>query len=130
MSNTYLGPDNIDDLGRMVTALLTELWITRDRVAVLEQPLEDKKIVLPGEVDDYIPSEDLEADLERIRDRRAANVIGAPLAARDRRAEPTHARPGMDRPSDGTSRATPPTCRSAHTPGLASPSPPQLPKSH
>src|SRR3546814_13965063 len=108
MSNTYLGPDNIDDLGRMVTALLTELWITRDRVAVLEQLLEDKKIVLPGEVDDYIPSEDFEADLERIRDRMAPNVIGAPLAARERSVDPLHARPGMARPRAEASRATPP----------------------
>lgn len=98
MSNTYLGPDNIDDLGRMVTALLTELWITRDRVAVLEQLLEDKKIVLPGEVDDYIPSEDFETDLERIRDRMAANVIGAPLAARERSVDQILARAGMERP--------------------------------
>src|SRR3546814_19904395 len=88
MSNTYLGPDNIDDLGRMVTALLTELWITRDRVAVLEQLLEDKKIVLPGEVDDYIPSEDFEADLERIRDRLAANVISDHLQERAHRVAP------------------------------------------
>src|SRR3546814_4935024 len=67
MSNTYLGPDNIDDLGRMVTALLTELWITRDRVAVLEQLLEDKKIVLPGEVDDYIPrSEEHTSELQSL----------------------------------------------------------------
>ena len=98
MSNTYLGPDNIDDLGRMVTALLTELWITRDRVAVLEQLLEDKKIVLPDEVDDYIPSEEFEADLERIRDRMAANVIGAPLAARERSVDQILARAGMERP--------------------------------
>src|SRR3546814_20565844 len=99
MSNTYLGPDNIDDLGRMVTALLTELWITRDRVAVLEQLLEDKKIVLPGEVDDYIPSEDFEADLARIRDRMAANDIGAPLAAPERSVDQLPARPGLERPT-------------------------------
>ena len=98
MSNTYLGPDNIDDLGRMVTALLTELWITRDRVAVLEQLLEDKKIILSGEVDDYIPSADFEAALERIRDRMAANVIGAPLAARERSVDQILARAGMERP--------------------------------
>src|SRR3546814_13999506 len=82
----------------MVTALLTELWITRDRVAVLEQLLEDKKIVLPGEVDDYIPSEDFEADLERISDRMAANVIGAPLAARARSVDQITDRAGMAHP--------------------------------
>lgn len=98
MSNTYLGPDNIDDLGRMVTALLTELWITRDRVAVLEQLLEEKKIILPREVDDYIPTDGFESDLERIRDRMAANVIGAPLAARERSVDQILARAGMERP--------------------------------
>jgi hypothetical protein len=100
MSNTYLGPDNIDDLGRMITALLTELWITRDRLAVVEQLLEEKKIVLPGEVDDFIPSEAFEADLERIRDRMASNVIGAPLAARERSVDQILARAGMERPRD------------------------------
>src|SRR3546814_19471103 len=105
----------------MFTALLTELWITRDRVAVLEQLLEDKKIVLPGEVDDYIPSEDFEADLERIRDRMAANVIGAPLAARERRLDQILARAGMARPTSAALRPTPPSVRSAPPAGVQGP---------
>src|SRR3546814_21061000 len=104
----------------MVTALLTELWITRDRVAVLEQLLEDKKIVLPGEVDDYIPSEDFEADLERIRDRMAANVIGAPLAARERSVDQILARAGMERTRAEECREKTPCVRSARTAGRAS----------
>ncbi|MCE7796259.1 hypothetical protein LWE61_06750 [Sphingobium sufflavum] len=98
MSNTYLGPDNIDDLGRMVTALLTELWITRDRVAVLERMLEDKGMLLPGEANDYIPDAGFEAELETLRDRMAGNVIGAPLAARERSVDQILARAGMKRP--------------------------------
>lgn len=99
MSNSYLGPDNVDDLGRMVTALLTELWITRDRLAVLEQVLRERGIVLPGEIDDYIPDAAFEAELETLRDRMAGNVIGAPLAARERSVDQILARAGMQRPA-------------------------------
>lgn len=99
MSNIYLGPDNIDDLGRMVTALLTELWITRDRVAVLEQVLQEKGVIAAGEVDDFAPSPEVDSALERVRDRMAANVIGAPLAARERSVDQILARAGMTRPS-------------------------------
>lgn len=104
MSNSYLGPDNVDDLGRMVTALLTELWITRDRVAVLERVLQERGIVLPGEINDYIPDAAFEAELETLRDRMAGNVIGAPLAARERSVDQILARAGMKRPApeDGT----------------------------
>lgn len=104
MSNSYLSPDNVDDLGRMVTALLTELWITRDRVAVLERVLQERGIVLPGEIDDYIPDAAFEAELETLRDRMAGNVIGAPLAARERSVDQILARAGMKRPApeDGT----------------------------
>jgi len=98
MSNTYLGPDNVDDLGRMVTALLTELWITRDRLAVVERLIEEKGLLLPGEVNDYIPDPAFEAELERLRDRMAGNVIGAPLAARERSVDQILARAGMTRP--------------------------------
>ena len=100
MSNTYLDHNNVDDLGRMVNALLTELWITRDRLAVLEQLLNDKKLIMPGEVDDYVPTDDFELALERLRDRMAANVIGAPLAAQQRSVDQILARAGMERPKE------------------------------
>lgn len=98
MANTYLSQDNIDDLGRMVTALLTELWIARDRVAVLERLLEEKGVLAQGEVDNYLPTPEFEATLEKLRDRMATNVIGAPLAARERSVDDILARAGMSRP--------------------------------
>jgi len=102
MANTYLSHDNVDDLGRMVTALLTELWITRDRVAVLERILEEKGVLAPGAVNDYIPSPEFETELEKLRDRMAGNVIGAPLAARERSVDQILARAGMSRPQSDT----------------------------
>lgn len=98
MSNAYLGPDNVDDLGRMVTALLTELWITRDRLAVLERIIEEKGVVVPGEVNDYVPDPAFEAELSALRDRMAGNVIGAPLAARERGVDQILARSGVAHP--------------------------------
>ncbi|HEY4545504.1 MAG TPA: hypothetical protein VIG90_03620 [Pedomonas sp.] len=98
MANTYLSHDNVDDLGRMVTALLTELWIARDRVAVLERILEDKGVLNPDEVNNYVPTPEFEASLEKLRDRMAGNVIGAPLAARERSVDEILARAGMARP--------------------------------
>lgn len=102
MANTYLSQDNIDDLGRMVTALLTELWIARDRVAVLERLLEEKGVLAQGEVDNYLPTPEFEATLEKLRDRMATNVIGAPLAARERSVDDILARAGMSRPKPDT----------------------------
>lgn len=99
MSNTYLGPDNVDDLGRMVTALLTELWITRDRLAVVERVLQERGILIADEINDYIPDAGFEAELETLRDRMAGNVIGAPLAARERSVDQILARAGMRRPN-------------------------------
>lgn len=98
MANTYLSQDNVDDLGRMVTALLTELWIARDRVAVLERILEDKGVLAPEEVNNYVPTPEFEVSLEKLRDRMASNVIGAPLAARERSVDDILARAGMSRP--------------------------------
>jgi hypothetical protein len=78
-SKAYL-KDEIDDaLGRMVFQLLSELWITRDRLAVVEQVLVDKGLVGPREADDYVPSEDFNARIEALRKLMVDNVLGAPL---------------------------------------------------
>jgi hypothetical protein len=98
MAETYLDQNNIDDLGRMVTALLSELWIMRDRMAILEKLLADQNIVVPGAIDDFRPSPAFSAELETLRDRMVASVIGAPLAARERSVDAILARAGMTRP--------------------------------
>lgn len=38
----YLGQKELDDLMRMNSELLAELWILRDRVTVLEHMLQEK----------------------------------------------------------------------------------------
>jgi hypothetical protein len=96
--NTHLVAGNIDDLDRMVTALLTELWITRDRLAVLEHLIEARGGPGSTDVDTFVPTPEFTARAAGIRDRMVANVAGAPLAARERSVDQILARAGMQRP--------------------------------
>lgn len=84
MKHQYLGPENTEDLGRMLMALLSEFWILRDRVAVLEKMLETKADISTEAIDNYVPSPQFEEELKLLRDRVARSVVGAPLLAEDR----------------------------------------------
>lgn len=95
MADTYLDQKNIDDLGRMVTALLTELWIVRDRLAVVEKLYGERLDVDSAAIDDFVPDAAFAAQIETIRDRMVGAVVGAPLAARERSVEQILARAGM-----------------------------------
>ena len=76
---TYLESKDLDYLVRMNMELLSELWIARDRIAVLEQLLVDKKVFADGEVDSFVPDEKMASRLEDLRTIVVENVIGAPL---------------------------------------------------
>jgi hypothetical protein len=82
----YLKDEIDDNLGRMIFQLLSELWITRDRLAVVEQLLVDKGIVGPREADDYVPDEAFNARIEALRKLMVDNVLGAPLRPTQSRA--------------------------------------------
>jgi len=95
MANTYLSTDHMDDLGRMLLALLSEVWIMRDRMAVMEELLAGKAGLTTAEIDNYIPTPEFAAKLELLRQRVVAGVVGAPLAAEDRSVEAILRRAGM-----------------------------------
>jgi len=99
MTKTYLDGNNIDDLGRMVTALLTELWIVRDRLAVVERLYGEKIGINSAAIDDFIPDDTFARRIEAVRDRMVGAVVGAPLAARERSVDEILARAGMARPA-------------------------------
>jgi hypothetical protein len=84
MANTYLTENNIDDLGRMVVALLSELWIMRDRMAILEQVLVKSGALKPDAVDAFTWTPEQAVEIEKLRDKIVASVLGAPLAAEER----------------------------------------------
>lgn len=81
---SYLSAGDVDALARMTHALLTELWIVRDRVAVLEKLLEAAGQLPPQAVDRYVPDGDFARQLEALRDTMVANVAGAPFSDADR----------------------------------------------
>lgn len=76
---SYLASTDLDYLVRMNMELLSELWIARDRIAILEQVLVDKGVVAPDAVDTYVPSEEMEARLSTLRQITVENVLGAPF---------------------------------------------------
>jgi nitrogen regulatory protein PII-like uncharacterized protein len=84
MANVYLNEDNVDDLGRMVLALLSEFWVMRDRMAVMEALLVKAKIFGPDDIEQFSYTAEQEQQIEALRDRIVAAVVGAPVAARER----------------------------------------------
>ena len=95
---TYLHDSNVEDLGRMLMALLSEFWILRDRVAILEEMLGDKIGVTSEAIDNYVPSPEFEARLQELRDRVATSVVAAPLLAEDRSVDTILKLAGLSRP--------------------------------
>jgi hypothetical protein len=95
MAEENLGPGSVDDLGRMLMALLSEHWILRDRFALLEAKMIESGALAPGELDDFVPPPGLAAEIETLRERVVAAVIGAPLAATDRSVEAILVRAGL-----------------------------------
>jgi len=72
-----LSSQEADALGRTQAELLSELWILRDRVLILEHLLAQAGILKDDQIDDHAPSEGLTAKLDKDRDALVARVIGA-----------------------------------------------------
>jgi len=99
MAKPYLTDQNVDDLGRMVLALLSEVWIMRDRMAITEELLFRKAGISSAEIDELVPSPELAAKLNALRERFVVNVVGAPLSGVDRDVDTILARAGLRRPA-------------------------------
>jgi hypothetical protein len=99
MTQSYLSEANVDDLGRMIMALLGELWVTRDRLALLETVLEKSGTIAAKTLDDYVPTADESRRLEAMRDLLVSSVIGAPVAAQERSVEDILKRAGAPKAS-------------------------------
>lgn len=75
-SQPYTGDEMMDNVIRMNTELLSELWILRDRVTILEHMLQEKGVVDRKALDDYVPAGPLAAELNRERDAMVEKVVG------------------------------------------------------
>jgi hypothetical protein len=77
--SAYLSSQDTEYLARMNMALLSELWITRDRVAVLEEMLANGDTITRQRIDNYRPSAEFADYLESLRAVVVENVVGAPF---------------------------------------------------
>ncbi len=98
MANIYLNEDNIDDLGRMTLALLSEFWVMRDRMAIMEALLIKAKVIGPDDIEQFSYTPEQEVEMEKLRDRIVTAVIGAPVAAKERSVEQILERAGFKKP--------------------------------
>ncbi|MEO0995961.1 MAG: hypothetical protein AAFX58_00465 [Pseudomonadota bacterium] len=73
----YLSTKELDALARMNTELLSELWILRDRVLILEHLLSEAGTIAGGAIDAFEPPEALAEKLRADRDAMVARVAGA-----------------------------------------------------
>lgn len=74
---SYLSSKELDSIARTQTEMLSELWILRDRVLVLENLLEQANVLKPDAIDNFTPPEELAAKLNQDRDELVARVAGA-----------------------------------------------------
>lgn len=74
----YLEKATIDDLARMIEGLVEELWVTKDRLLVLEEVLVNKGLLPQAAVDEHLPSDGLQSVLHRERMRLIKRVLAAP----------------------------------------------------
>ena len=75
----YLSALDVDLLARMNLELLSELWIARDRIAVLEKILTDSGVIAEGCLENFVPDEGFSQKLEGLRLSMVENVLGAPF---------------------------------------------------
>ena len=66
----------IDKLTQALLHVASELWVARDRQAVLEQLLADGGIGASGQIDAYRPDSALAARLEAEREAFVSSVLG------------------------------------------------------
>lgn len=72
----------VDKLTQALFYVAGELWVTRDRQAVLERLLADAGVTAPDLVDSYRPDDALAKKLETDREAFVSSILGY-LAPRD-----------------------------------------------
>jgi hypothetical protein len=72
----YTGDEMMDNVIRMNTELMSELWILRDRVTLLEHLLQQQGVLDRKKLDDLVPTGDLAKELRRERDALVEKIVG------------------------------------------------------
>ena len=66
--NDWLGDETLDRMMNVIMGLAEELYVTRDRLQVMERVLESRGALNREELDGWSPDEDQQADILRDRD--------------------------------------------------------------
>ncbi len=69
MADNNLRREDIDRLGQALLTLTSELWVTRDRVRILEAALVNAGVLAPDAVNQLQPDAALQAELNAERAR-------------------------------------------------------------
>jgi len=73
----YLLGRRIEDVATAFVSMAGELWIVKDRLAVLERVLEKHGIPAPSSVDRYEPEPEFRASLDAERRAWVRRIVGA-----------------------------------------------------
>lgn len=73
---SYLRAEDFDALARQNVQLMTELWIVKDRLAVLETMLAEKSLVDRQKLNDIEPDGALAEELDRDRTAYLERIMG------------------------------------------------------
>jgi len=95
MAYDYLDEKSVTDLGRMFLALMSEVWILKDRTMLLEHLLEQRGGLAPDELDNMEIPDELAAKIEAERDKFSTLVLSAPIAGEKRSVEDILKRAGI-----------------------------------
>ena len=64
----FLGDPIVDKVMKVVMALASETYVTRDRLALIERKLNEKGVVYSEDLDNYQPTDEEQAEMDRRRD--------------------------------------------------------------
>jgi len=77
LSAQNLRPDDLDRLGQALITLTKELWVTKDRLRILEAALADSGVITHGTVDSFQPDNALLKMLDKDREQLIEQVLAA-----------------------------------------------------
>ena len=72
----YLASDDVDAVARQNAQLMAELWIVKDRLALIETMLEEKNLIDRKTLNDIEPEGELADELRREREAYIDRIMG------------------------------------------------------
>jgi hypothetical protein len=77
-SPRYLDPTlDTDSLMRMILELASEVWVQRDRLEVIEFLLDDRGALTRDDINDYVPTDEVKAQLAAGRTQFVSRLLAA-----------------------------------------------------